>query len=261
MALKTKKNNIWKALPNVDFSDSGKSRYLHLGSPWIQGSMNLDKPYEIDLEYVQRMMAWLLFAPPSDVKNLHAMQLGLGAASLTKFCRKKLQMKTTVLEINPQVLHACRTWFKLPLDDDKLNVIITDAIAEIKNPKWFFSVDALQVDLYDDEAKAPVIDTLEFYQDCRQLLTDTGSMTVNLFGRSSRCDESIEKIKTAFGESNVWCFKPTREGNTVVMAHRQILAKTSNELLAAAEWVTSYSGLPAKKWLKVLEAPVKKTKA
>jgi spermidine synthase len=258
MALKIRKNNSFKELPSVDFSDSGNSRYLHLGSPWIQGSMNLDKPYDIDLEYVQRMMAWLLFVPPSEVKNLHAMQLGLGAASLTKFCRKKLQMKTTVLEINPQVLHACRTWFKLPADDEKLNVIITDAIAEIKNQKWYATVDALQVDLYDDEAKAPVIDTIEFYQDCQKLLTETGTMTVNLFGRSSRCDESIEKIKVAFGAKNVWCFKPTREGNTVIMAHQQVQTKSANELLAASEWVTAYSGLPAKKWLKVLEAPSKK---
>ena len=120
------------------------------------------------------------------------------------------------------------------------------------------SVDALQVDLYDDEAKAPVIDTIEFYQDCQNLLTETGTMTVNLFGRSSRCDESIEKIKQAFGAKHVWCFKPTKEGNTVIMAHKQIQTKSQNELLAASDWVSAYSGLPAKKWLKVLEAPSKK---
>jgi spermidine synthase len=40
----------------------------------------LDAPYEIDLEYVQRMMAWLLFVEPTSVATRHAMQLGLGAA-------------------------------------------------------------------------------------------------------------------------------------------------------------------------------------
>ena len=42
----------------------GDIRYLHLGTEWVQGSMKLDAPFEIELEYVQRMMAWLLFVEP-----------------------------------------------------------------------------------------------------------------------------------------------------------------------------------------------------
>jgi spermidine synthase len=75
------------SLPEVNFSDWGDIRYLHLGTEWVQGSMRLDDPYPIDLEYVQRMMAWLLFADPKSLAGRHAMQLGLGAATLTKFCR------------------------------------------------------------------------------------------------------------------------------------------------------------------------------
>ena len=33
-------------LPEVNFSDQGDVRYLHLGTEWIQGSMLLDFPYE-----------------------------------------------------------------------------------------------------------------------------------------------------------------------------------------------------------------------
>jgi hypothetical protein len=47
-------------LPEVNFSDFGDVRYLHLGTLWVQGSMLLDAPYDIELEYVQRMMAGLL---------------------------------------------------------------------------------------------------------------------------------------------------------------------------------------------------------
>ena len=74
------------ALPEVNFSDYGDVRYLHLGTPWVQGSMMMDKPFDIHLDYVQRMMAWLLFVPLERVASLQAMQLGLGAASLTKWC-------------------------------------------------------------------------------------------------------------------------------------------------------------------------------
>ena len=89
--------------------------------------MQLDAPFEIDLEYVQRMMAWLLFMEPAGVARRHAMQLGLGAAALTKFCHRKLRMKTTAIELNPQVVAACRLWFKLPQDDARLSVVLGDA--------------------------------------------------------------------------------------------------------------------------------------
>ena len=125
-----------RALPEVNFSDFGDVRYLHLGTEWVQGSMKLDAPFDIELEYVQRMMAWLLFVEPAEVAKRHAMQLGLGAASLTKFCRKALRMRTTAIELNPQVVAACRGWFKLPADDAKLRVVVADAQTEIRKPAW-----------------------------------------------------------------------------------------------------------------------------
>jgi spermidine synthase len=240
-------------LPEVNFSDHGDIRYLHLETEWIQGSMRLDAPYEIDLEYVQRMMAWLLFVEPGTVAKRHAMQLGLGAASLTKFCRKKLRMKTTAIELNPQVIAACRLWFKLPADDARLSVILGDAAQVAAHPHWRGQVDALQVDLYDQEAAAPVLDSEAFYRDCRTLLTDDGVMTVNLFGRTSSYERSLQRIQAAFGTGAVWAFKPTREGNTVVLALREPVHPTRVHLAARAEEIETRWGLPARKWLRVFK--------
>ena len=241
------------ALPEVNFSDAGDVRYLHLGTEWVLGSMKLDAPYEIELEYVQRMMAWLLFTEPSGVARLHAMQLGLGAATLTKFCRKQLRMRTTAIELNPQVLAACRGWFKLPQDDDKLRVVIADAATEIRRPTWQGSVDALQVDLYDHEAAAPVLDSEAFYTDCRALLTEDGCMTVNLFGRASSYERSLQKIASVFGDAAVWAFKPTREGNTIVLAQRSPSRPKRDALAERAQSIQTRWSLPAPKWLRVFK--------
>jgi hypothetical protein len=160
------------------------------------------------------------------------MQLGLGAASLTKFCHKKLRMKTTAIELNPQVLAACRLWFKLPADDARLSVVLGDAAEESQpTTTGAATVDALQVDLYDHEAAAPVLDSEDFYADCRRLLTEDGCMTVNLFGRSSSYEAQPEKDRRAFGAEAVWAFKPTREGNTVVLAQRTPSRPNAGELL------------------------------
>ena len=216
--------------------------------------MRLDAPLELELEYVQRMMAWLLFVAPASVAKRHAMQLGLGAAALTKFSRKKLRMRTTAIELNPQVVHACRGWFRLPADDDRLRVIVADAAEEIRGPQWLGTVDALQVDLYDDDAAGPVLDGVDFYRDCRALLTEDGSMTVNLFGRASSYSRSLAKICDAFGAEAVWAFRPTREGNTVVLARRQAAPVPDHAaLLAQAAVVQSRWGLPAEKWPRALK--------
>ncbi|MDO8719216.1 MAG: spermidine synthase [Polaromonas sp.] len=240
-------------LPEVNFSDYGDVRFLHLGSEWVQGSMLRDAPYDIELEYVQRMMAGLLFIDAASVAKKHAMQLGLGSAALTKFCYKKLRMKTTAIEINPQVVTACRVWFKLPQDDLRLRVIEADAGLEIQKPEHQGTVDLLHVDLYDEEAAAPVLDDADFYAHCRDLLTEGGVMTVNLFGRDSSYVESLTRMAEAFGPESVWAFSPTREGNTVVMAQREPTRPERADLLARAGVIESRWDLPAKKWLRIFK--------
>ena len=215
--------------------------------------MRIKDPFDIDLEYVQRMMAWLLFTPITSVSKGHAMQLGLGAGAITKFCHKRLRMCSTAIELNPAVLHACRGWFKLPPDGPKLRVILEDASKAVRDPQWLGVVDALAVDLYDHEAAAPVLDSAAFYQDCRALLTDTGCMTVNLFGRASSFERSLGKITQAFGEDAVWTFKPTREGNTVVLAQRTPTRPKRAELQVQAEAIEARWDLPARKWMRVFK--------
>lgn len=241
------------ALPDVNFSEYGPVRYLHLGTQWVQGSMKIDQPFDIDLDYVQRMMGWLLFVDPDTVSKRHAMQLGLGAGSLTKFCYKHLRMKTTAIELNPQVIAACRLWFKLPADNAKLSVVLGDAEEVARHSHWHGQIDALQVDLYDHEAAAPVLDSEAFYADCRRLLTEDGCMTVNLFGRSSQFDQSLAKIVAAFGVDSVWCFKPTREGNTVVLALRTPQKTKREVLMDRAETLQARWPLPATRWLRVFK--------
>ena len=238
------------ALPEVNFSDLGDVRFLHLGTEWVQGSMLMDAPYDIELEYVQRMMAGLLFMAAPGVAKRHAMQLGLGSAALTKFCYKKLRMKTTAIEINPQVVAACRLWFKLPQDDTRLKVILADAALEVQQSQHQGTVDLLHVDLYDHEAAAPVLDSADFYQHCRDLLTDDGVMTVNLFGRDSSYERSLVSLAEAFGPQAVWAFRPTREGNTVVLAQREPTRPDREALLARSDVIASRWDLPAKKWLR-----------
>jgi spermidine synthase len=241
-----------QALAGATISEFDGVRYLHLGTPWVQGAMRIRKPRQIELEYVQRMMAWLLWRASDQVAEGHAVQLGLGGAAITRFTHQVLRMRTTVVELNPTVITACRLWFHLPPDDARLTVLQADAGSWVAQPGNLQTVDVLCVDLYDQDAAAPVLDDAGFYAACRSVLAPGGLMTVNLFGRDASFERSAGLIAEAFGATQVWQLAPTREGNTVVVAARGVDVPGRETLTARAEAIEARFGLPARKWLRLV---------
>jgi len=241
-------------LPDVNVMEGGGVRYMHFESPWIQGAMRLDAPDEIELDYVQRMMVWMLFRDEAEVTRGHAVQLGLGAATLTRFCHKQLKMRTTAVEINRRVIEACRHWFRLPRDSSRLAVIEGDAGAWVADPSNHGGADVLSVDLYDQDAARPVLDSVEFYRGCRAVLGDGGVMTVNLFGRRASFPQSFARLAEAFGAEHVHALKPTPEGNTIVVAMKHVTVPGRDVLARRAENIETRWHLPARKWLRMLSS-------
>jgi spermidine synthase len=242
-----------RKLPQATISEHAGVRYLHLGSVWVQGAMRMAKPDAIELEYVQRMLAWLLWRPEPDRVRGHAVQLGLGAASLTRFCAQQLRLRTTAVELNPSVLAAARHGFRLPSDSPRLQVVLADAEDWVADAAQRGVADVLNVDLYDHDAAAPVLDDAGFYAHCRDVLdADGGLMTVNLFGRNASFARSVERIAAAFGRDQVWRLQPTREGNSIVVAARGVVVPERDELERRAAVIASRYGLPSRKWLRLV---------
>lgn len=238
-------------LPDATVSESDGVRYLHLGTPWVQGAMRVREPRSIELEYVQRMMAWMLWRPEAELAQGHAVQLGLGAAAITRFTHQAMRMRTTAVELNAQVIAACRQWFRLPADDARLAVVEADA------GRWIAqaapqSVNVLCVDLYDHDAAAPVLDDAGFYAACHAALADGGVMSVNLFGRDASFARSAARIAQSFGLDQMWSLRATREGNTVVIATRSVDVPDRDAMLGRAANIERRYGLPGRKWIKLV---------
>ncbi|MEN9418142.1 MAG: hypothetical protein RI988_1762 [Pseudomonadota bacterium] len=244
-------------LPEVTLSEHSGVRYLHLDSPWVQGAMRVGRPRHIELEYVQRMLAALLWLDLPSLEDPQAVQLGLGAAALTRFAHGELGWRTTAIELNPQVILACRAHFRLPADGPRLQVVCADAAQWVARPPrgYTAAVQLLHVDLYDHEAAAPVLDDEVFYARCRALLAPGGVMAVNLFGRQSSFARSMARLAAVFGADQLWSLRATREGNTVVVAGRGVTVPAAPELTARAATIEARfgdRGLPARKWLRMV---------
>jgi len=239
-------------LAGATLSEFDGVRYLHLGTDWVQGAMRIRKPRQLELEYIQRMMVWLLWLPSDALDQGRAVQLGLGAAAITRFTHQVLRWQTTAVEINPSVVTACRLWFHLPADDERLQVIEADAGRWVQQDAQLQTADALCVDLYDHDAAAPVLDDEAFYAACFAVLAPGGVMTVNLFGRDASFERSAARVAAAFGADQVWQLAPTKEGNTVLVAARGVVVPDRDTLTARAALIESRFGLPARKWLRMV---------
>jgi len=219
-------------------------RSLHFGTPAVQGAMNLERPDDIVLEYVQQMMMWLLFREPRG----HVVQLGLGAASLTKFCYRRLpDMRVTAVELDPEVIDACRTQFALPPDDDRLNVLNMDAVEFVGDFARRRSVDALQVDLYDARAHEPVLSSEAFYKACARCLAPDGIMTVNLYCDWPEHARHIRRIESCF-EAVAW-LPVVHDANIVAIAFKQSPSVDFEALRERAAHIQLSLGLPAQTWV------------
>lgn len=224
-------------------------RYLHLGTDWIQGAMRIGAPDTIELEYVQQMMLWALFNPqPQQI-----VQLGLGAAALTKFCYRQFpQAKVTAVELNPAVIAICESMFALPPNDARLQVLRMDAMDFVLDHANHGAIDILQVDLYDDAARGPVLDSPEFYRACADCLGATGMMTVNLFGDLLDCGKNLQAMAQVF-DAVAW-LPEVHDVNVVAIAFKHAPQIDFAALYRRAATIHDETALPATSWVNGLQA-------
>jgi len=234
----------------VTFSEIHGVRYLHLGTPWVQGAMRIKKPYSIELEYAQQMMAWLLFLDASNTKTL---QLGLGTGALTQFTnRLNDSIQTVAVELNPGIIVAAQTMFSLDVQSPRMKIIQENALHYVQNTNNHHGFDSIQVDIFNGEASGPALSSLDFYQGCHHSLKEVGVMTVNLFSRHPSFKTNINHICDVF-ENRVLLFNEVHDCNVVVIAFKGPHLEVSwDDLEKRSQQIRKESGLPTKKWVKHL---------
>lgn len=212
----------------IDISEEGGVRYLHFGSEWVQGAMRIKRPIDLELAYTRDMMAGLLMREP-DPWPRRILLIGLGAASLTKFCYWRLpQSRITVVEIEPGVVAAARQFFKLPEEDERLSIVLADGVDFIQDNGPLY--DYILVDGYDEDARVGALDSLPFYTACCTRLSESGLLAANLFGRTRRYQPSIDRLKTAF-DNRALSFPSCDSGNVIAFAARgEAIEVTAAEL-------------------------------
>ena len=194
------------------------------------------------------MMMWTLFLQAPR----HIVQLGLGSAALTKFCYQRFPgARVTAVELNPNVIAICRALFGLPEDDARLDVREMNALDFVLDRANHGTADVLQVDLYDQDARGPVLDTPEFYRGCHDCLKDGGIMTANVFGDLGNYDKNLLAMQDVF-DAVVW-LPEVHDANIVVLAFKNAPQLDFSVLYERAANIKRRWNLPAKNWVNGLK--------
>jgi len=200
---------------DIDISEEAGVRYLHFGSDWVQGAMRIARPWALELDYTREMMLSLLLRSAATWPR-RVLLIGLGAGSLTKFLHRHYPAaRLTVVEIEARVVAAAQHHFRLPDEDERLQIQIDDGADYVmgKGPAY----DLILVDGYDEDAKAGSLNSLPFYLNVQNRLSDKGILAVNLLGRSRGFRASVRHIEEAFPDRSL-VLPPCASGNAIAFA-------------------------------------------
>jgi spermidine synthase len=189
-------------------------RYLQFSPQWIQGAMRLSRPDALELDYTRAMMMPLLLRPSRHWPR-SVLQIGLGAASITRFLQRHLpRANLEVVEIDAEVVLNAWQFFRLGEESARLNIEIADGFAYMAATRRRF--DLILVDGFDAQGRAGRLHSLPFYRLCRERLEGDGMMVTNLLSRGHQAKPGADPVRKAF-DGRVLVLPPC-DANTVVVA-------------------------------------------
>ena len=233
-------------------------RYLHLGTPWVQGAMRIAQAARARAR-VRAAHDGLAAAArrPSELAAATPCSSAWAPARSRAFATARCACSTTAVEINPTVIDACRAWFHLP----------RRRRAAAGAERWTPALrgrrrasparpTVLCVDLYDHDAAAPVLDDEAFYRACRARCWPRRRDDASTCSAATPASSAAPRASPPpSAPTSVWSLRPTREGNTIVARRSGTASRcpTRDELAARARTASKRRfGLPARKWLRMI---------
>ncbi|MCA8142983.1 spermidine synthase [Burkholderia multivorans] len=168
---------------------------LHFDHRATQSFMSLRTPDKLTLGYTRTMMGCLLLHPAAR----HICMIGLGGGSLAKYCYRHLpEVAIDAVEINPDVI-ALRDVFRIPADDARFKVICADGAEYVMRKD--VRADVILLDAFVAEGMPSQCADITFFAACRERLSDSGVLAINLADDDLSLPIHIERLGAVFGPS------------------------------------------------------------
>jgi spermidine synthase len=200
-------------------------RSLHFGTPISQSAMRLAAPFEIVHPHDRALMAFLLFKQqPNDV-----LSLGLGGGAVPKFIHRHLPaIRTRVVEIDADVISTARTYFHVPEDDHRLQVLLGDAGQYLADHPD--STTVLLADLFDGMGMPRNLYCQKFFDDCFAALNAGGVALVHLWNLDEVFPVYLEAMSRSFS-GNILKMPVGQTDSTILIGFQRAMGDLSRSTL------------------------------
>lgn len=197
----------------IEVVDNNGERALHFGSPARQSTMLLNDPDRLNSLYARAMMALLLFHDqPQEV-----LMIGLGGGTIAKFMLHQFSdCRLKIVEFRSSVLKIARSHFGLPFDPRmkiKIGCGAQHVLQQSRTQEELY--DLMMIDAYDHAGMAPEVSSLNFFDNCRTLLSKKGLLVINLWGTDK---ELFHQVTWNLGQVFQWriLFLPVRNRGNII---------------------------------------------
>lgn len=199
----------------IEIRDTTSQRALYFDKRHLQSAMSFLHPQELTLSYTRYMLLGLLINQCP--KNI--LIIGLGSGSFVRFFHHYYPTShIDGVDYSQHVINLAKDYFYLP-ESDNIKVICADGdkfVKGIGNKKY----DLILVDAFDDQGMAPSIYTESFFSSVRELITDDGSISFNLWSSDKKIFSTIKKTLAATFNSCLFLPVPDR-GNVIAVTMNQ----------------------------------------
>lgn len=217
---------------NLSVTDDGAQVCLHFAGvrnrDLAQSCVDKDDPQRLVFHYTRMTFAALLLQPhPKRI-----LIAGLGGGTIPRAFHELFpDAKIDVVEIDPAVRDVARDYFGFR-EGPQVTVAVRDARVFVKHALLRRErYDVVVLDAFNGDYIPEHLMTLEFLEECRDLLAPGGVLVANTFSQSRLYDSESATYQKAFG----WFLNLRRAGsNRIVLARKDGPRVSAKELQAIA---------------------------
>ncbi|WP_448550025.1 spermidine synthase [Thalassotalea fusca] len=207
---------LWHSPPYLWVSIDGEQ---------VQSIMNKDEPTNPVLPVPQSMLIWLLWT--NCQQQVHILNLGMGTGTIERVISTCSNVNVTSVEKSKAVIKLARQHFNLSKQRNIINQCAIEFVEEhtqhqINDSNLDTHYDVIMVDLFEKESTPESLLHQEFYNLSQLLLTNNGTLVLNLYLASDAQLLSIlHHVRTLFRYKLIIDFDDY-QNIVLVLSHQRI---------------------------------------
>lgn len=201
----------------IQVRQNGNKRWIHLGSGAIQSAVDILKPHCYELEYMKRMMSFLMFK--ENIGRL--LILGLGGGAMLRFINHYWpETEITAVDIDQDMIEIAEEYFGIP-ESEKIAIKNADAHFYLEQAIDFLA-DTMFIDVFIGDEPPQDMYNSEFLENIYRSLSSTGVAVFNLLPVDP--EQFTELIKAIRGRFNkkTFCLTVPKHDNILLFAFKEI---------------------------------------